>query len=442
MKPSAYNYSTVLADGTRLLYNFYTLSLAAFRPKDAGVVADLLADPDPPGDDRAAHIRDTLVQHGFLIDDEVDERAYLTAAHQRAAKQRSRLSLTIAPTLACNFRCAYCYEPVDGATMAPEVEAALETYVRRHLRRNGSLSITWFGGEPLMRLATIERLSAAFISLCEKRSAAYSASIITNGSLLTADAVDRLVAARVTEAQVTLDGPEEVHNRRRPLRTGGATFAQILANLPGAAEKLAVSIRMNVDETNRESVLALVDRLSDAGLAGRTGFYLGQTYPYTATCSDVAATCLSDADYSLLSLETSFALSQRGIVSFKQPAAHDLFCMADSPASVAVTPSGGLVKCWNQIGDPAAEAGHLLKPSTAAMRRTSRSWQRDPFEGECGACMLLPMCMGGCPYLRRLTGTPHCHEWRHHPNENLLFYYYARRLTWESDLIRKLALPA
>lgn len=53
---------------------------------------------------------EALKMGGMLVDDDVDERRMLMLESLSARFANDYLGLTIAPTLACNFRCPYCYE--------------------------------------------------------------------------------------------------------------------------------------------------------------------------------------------------------------------------------------------------------------------------------------------------------------------------------------------
>ncbi len=437
MKPSVYNFHYRLETGIVVFFNFFTLSLIALEGAKAGLALRILEEPE-----RAAAARGgkTLIalfrKHGFLVDDAADEIGYLRAQHLRARADSGHLSLTILPTLACNFSCVYCYQAKRAESMSPEVEDALIEYVGRGIEGRKSLFITWFGGEPLLRPDLIERLSRRFIGMCERHGASYGAHIVTNGYLMDGAAAKRLAGLRITEAQVTLDGPAAVHDRRRPLADGRGTFRKILSNLKAAAPVLEIQVRMNVDDDNRSSIPGLLDRLVKEGLQDRLGFYLGQTYPYTPVCQDVAGSCLRDDEFSLLELETALDMSERGFGSYRSPRSRDRYCMADGASAFAVTPSGGLTKCWNDVASPADEVGHLLKGPTRAMARTAAKWEkRDPFALECRSCLALPICMGGCPHNYHRSGKLRCHDWKLHPAENLVLYYAMKKREQETALL-------
>ena len=74
---------------------------------------------------------------------------------------------------------------------------------------------------------------------------------------------------KVSWLQVTVDGPPDVHNQRRPLKGGGETFAQTLTAVQLAlGHGIKVSIRINVDQTNRTYLRELLEILASHKLQG------------------------------------------------------------------------------------------------------------------------------------------------------------------------------
>lgn len=64
---------------------------------------------------------------------------------------------TLAPTMDCCFRCHYCFEKYKNKVyMQPETMNAIIKYINS-INTLKSLSITWFGGEPLMATKQIEQ---------------------------------------------------------------------------------------------------------------------------------------------------------------------------------------------------------------------------------------------------------------------------------------------
>jgi uncharacterized protein len=80
----------------------------------------------------------------------------------------------------------------------------------------------------------------------------------------------------VWSAQITLDGPPDVHDRRRPLASGRGTFDTLLANITAMAGILDVQVRVNLDADNAGGCPRLLNILATAGLAGRISAYPAQ----------------------------------------------------------------------------------------------------------------------------------------------------------------------
>ncbi len=71
------------------------------------------------------------------------------------------------------------------------------------------------------------------MKICERFGITYSASITTNGFLLTSSKFEKLVREYdVTNFQITIDGDGESHDSQRVLKNQKGSYARILDNLP------------------------------------------------------------------------------------------------------------------------------------------------------------------------------------------------------------------
>jgi uncharacterized protein len=431
-----------MEDGTTLLFNFYTLNLITLDRFESASVDRILKNPDSyRNNENISGLFELLFEKGFILDDEINELELLKYERYRSCADQKNLTLTILPSLACNFRCAYCYQEEKTQKMSQEIEEAIIRLVKKRIQRGGSLSVDWFGGEPLLQMDIIERLSKEFIQICRDNDASYQASIVTNGYLLNTKLINKLIELKITRAQITLDGPPEVHDKRRTLKGGQKTFRTIFNNIKKASSKMNITLRMNVDETNRDNIKDMIEILVKEGLEKRLGFYLGRTYPYTEVCNDIATFCLADEDFSLLGLETLMLLVDQDFSStYWMPSSKSSYCTVDKKNSYVITPSGGIVNCWNETADPEKEIGHLVRPKTEKMNEKTREWQQcDLFDrDECMNCILLPICMGGCPYIFRTTGKNDCHKWKYHLKESIAFYYYYKTKQRERIIAHRL----
>ena len=435
VKSSRYNYALTVSPDTTVFFNFYTLNLLEAKTERSHMIRNILDDPNRPGHNESVHA--TLRQSGFLIPETIDEIEMLRAANVEARNNPNHLALTIAPTLACNFRCIYCYQSENNeGRMSPTVQDSVLDFIERRTVPNGSFHVTWFGGEPLLCPDIIENLSLRFMEYTESHNISYSASIITNGYLLDLPMAQKLASWKVNSAQITLDGTSEFHDQRRLTKSGKPTFDRILKNICQSCSTLKISIRMNIDQHNRKHIDEMLDILCERNLQKRVGFYVGQVLPYTDVCADVSGTCVSNEQFSLLGLMTLMKMSALGFTSsFQLPRATNVTCIADNANGFVVTPTGGIVKCWNEIANTDNECSHLLSPVTEKMSANLRRWMgRDPFELECKECQLLPICMGGCPYFWLTDNKLACTRWKYRLDESLLYYYYVKKREQEHCL--------
>lgn len=170
-----------------------------------------------------------------------------------------RLQLTILPTEKCNFRCTYCYEDFAiGRMKAPTIEGIKNLVsARKDLQE---LSLSWFGGEPLLALGVIREISAHCISLSRELGFAFDGGLTTNGYLLKPDVLEELVSLNQNFFQITLDGWGDVHDQTRRRADGKGTFKQIWRNLLSAAEtdlEFEILLRIHLTNSNFESLREL-----------------------------------------------------------------------------------------------------------------------------------------------------------------------------------------
>ncbi len=142
------------------------------------------------------------------------------------------LQLILLPTEKCNFRCTYCYEDFVAGRMLPAVVRGIKSLLQRRVRELDALSLSWFGGEPLLAKDIVLDIStfAAELAVLHPQ-LSYRGDITTNGYLLEPSTFASLTKVGIRNYQITLDGPRELHNTSRLSADGKGTFDQIWANL-------------------------------------------------------------------------------------------------------------------------------------------------------------------------------------------------------------------
>ncbi len=427
MKPSRYNFFFEGEDGSILAYNALRNGLAVVDAEIRAAVENL----EPGGEPRVdSETLAELERGGFVIPDELDELAVLRIRRHVQQYGGNWLGLTIAPTINCNLACKYCFENPTKGVMSEEIQDKVVDFARQAIDAGmRGVSVTWYGGEPLLCLEVIERLSSKLIALCEDKKIGYTADIVTNGTLLSRTVAEKLKALQVTSAQVTLDGPREVHNQRRPYRSGAGSFDTIVSRLEESAGILPVALRVNVDRENVEDARHFYEQLSsypwfDPGIFS---VYFGYVRKFSASCRCSEEECLLQGDFWDREYELQEQLVGLGVV---EPAYPDISsgCGATSTSAYVVGPGGELYKCWNHLGNPDQVVGNVAEPidfGPLYIRYLSESFENDP---ECLECRYLPICMGGCVDVRikaKLGQMPEkdCARWKYYLGRQLELYY-------------------
>ncbi len=433
MKSSRYNLIAESGtDGTRLLFNGGSAALAEIDSETWETVARLLATPACARTDQEQELLGHLVYGKYLVADEIDEVEALKVRNRRQRFANSTFFLTIAPTLACNFACEYCFESRNATIMTPDIEDAVIALAERQLARSENMLITWFGGEPTLCIKTIERLQGAFHEIAARQNVSVRpATIITNGYLLDRQMAQRLAAADIRECQVTLDGPERIHDSRRKLRNGGGSFRRIIENLAESADILHVIVRVNVDTTNVDASWEVIGSLEDAGVLKNVQVYFAPVNDTDGVCADMRGRCFTTEEFAREQIKLYRDLMKRGFYQIEYPSlASGGYCGADSENSYVIGPNGLLFKCWEELSlDPARSVGSLLEEAPAPQQQANEhrylGW--DPFEKvECVECDVLPICMGGCPVQGIKLNSPargYCSSWKYNLGDMLQLRY-------------------
>lgn len=412
-KPSRFNVVTRAEAGGLVIYNSMRGSIFRITPPTDDRVHDLLHNRNAVlrRDEDQGELFDALLDRGFLVDADHDE---LAAAEEVSARRKNRtdvLDLIIMPTEACNFRCHYCYEDFALGRMLTSVREGVRNLVReRHaatpLRR---LTVSWFGGEPLVAFEVIEELSAFFLSFCEENGVEYSAAVTTNGYLLTEDVARRCLDLGITRYQITLDGPRDAHDASRYLIGGGRTYDTILANLDGMAalsDDFHVTLRTNFTSENDARVPELIDELARhfSGDARFDAIY--RPVGEWGGPQDAETGAHSGKEAELRKLELCSHAADHGLShgDDRMLRPHGSVCYAASPWSFVIRPNGVVNKCTVALRDERNAVGLLREDGDLGLNAERMGlWvdTDDTSDSGCQTCFFRPACQGAaCPLVR------------------------------------------
>ncbi|MDD2901315.1 MAG: radical SAM protein [Syntrophales bacterium] len=401
MKWSNYNLMWESAAGRSLLYNSLSNTFAAAEPALAGELEKIRQDPDAYDFTGNPTLLLQLRRAKILVEDgEERDLLNLNLLNRNLDNLRSNvLALTIVPTLACNFRCTYCYQQHKGPRrMTEAVQAQLLAFIQR-FKLYGLLKVLdvcWFGGEPLLEFDRICRLTEDFKAL----EVPFKASMVTNGYLLDEERIGKLEDLKIDSIQITIDGPEEVHNRRRPHVSRGDSYGVIMANVARLLDRWPgrLALRVNVDQSNREQFFEVRSQLLARFPGKNIKIYPGIVQDGPRGNPDAPCECSSEevADFFLKFYQEDTGDDCRDLYPNPSP------CTANRRQSFVIGPEGEIYNCWHEVGKPEWVVGSIFPDREWNFTLLSRYMTGTEVfaDDTCRRCFFLPRCSGGCPHFR------------------------------------------
>ncbi len=408
--PSRYNIRSVAEDGRLVLWNSYTGSMSVFGADKRQKIAALLSQKGFSG--KLEGIVKYLYDRGFLVRQGTNELRRIQLGFGQEQYRTDVLQLILLASEDCNFRCTYCYEDFLRGTMRPWVREGIKRLVEKRAGSLKYISVNWFGGEPLYGFQAIEDLGPFFIEAAEKYNLSFASQMTTNGYLLTPEVATKLLAWKVEQFQITIDGNPEDHDRNRPSRDGQGTFDTILDNLRAMlprTEDFRVNIRFNFDQQNypkHPEFLDMVER--EFGRDPRFRIRFRSVGKWGGANDDQLSVCGTE-EVADLEREMKKAARKRGLkLSDEISSLRGLgsqVCYAARPYNFVVGATGKLMKCTvdldkndrNVVGQ-LTETGELIVDKDKFAMWTEPAFEED---GKCKKCVMLAACQGVyCPLVR------------------------------------------
>ena len=352
---------------------------------------------------------DSMLYAGAIFRDDRDELMALAYQNNIFKYSQDKLIITVFPTFECNCRCRYCYENKVKGVMSPKVQEGLLNFIKNR-KSIKSLNIIWFGGEPLLYRDLLFDLSDKLLKYCNEQNMSYSCSMVTNLTLLQEDDIAKLKKYKIFNYQVTLDGPEIIHNKRRPEINEVNSFKKIVNNIKLLITNgLKVDLRVNIDKSNIDYVPELL-RVINLEIGHHKNLTL---YPArvgnsnSGICKSAKSDCIENTeDWSEITIDFYRQCIKLGfsdnIGERLIPKSVIMSCSAEFSNYFAIDPNGYMYKCSLIVGEQdkafqnVCECTDLNVSSGNYLKWVVPSYITHK---KCNECKLLPICMGGCRLL-------------------------------------------
>jgi len=189
-------------------------------------------------DEEDTEIIEFFKSMGYLSDNHPSEIKHSKLDYIDDYLDRKIAKMTLQLTQACNLRCSYCvYSDINNESqrthsakrMSFETAKKAVDFLWEHSVDSQSVNIGFYGGEPVIEFNLMKQVVEYAEELFFGKRITFS--ITTNGTLFNDEIIEYLVKHDINLA-VSLDGPEEIHNKsRRFAANGQGSFQMVSENM-------------------------------------------------------------------------------------------------------------------------------------------------------------------------------------------------------------------
>jgi len=361
-------------------------------------------------------------ERGYFYSDLKKEDEILVKLYNSYIKKASLrpLRFVFCPSYQCNLKCIYCFEKdlpynPNKFMSSKTLEDAINTAEEISKEKSGKVdSVELFGGEPL--LLKNKALLKKILKFAKDKDAPIT--IVTNG-VMAKDFIDilLLVKEKIEMLQITVDGPPEIHDKRRKFPSGRGSFNKISKSIDLLLKNnINTNVRVNVDNTNIEHIFDLYKYVSKKGWLKHPNFSIRVALVTDHSTLDYDEVIIPEEKLleRLIEVYDKYPVLEEvfGFYIFK-PLRHILDIVSGAPNVSpkffncesnllelnVFCPDGYIYACGESIGKPDYAIGKF-SPELEFYSDKKKLWTERTILNieKCRTCKFAPICGGGCAY--------------------------------------------
>lgn len=391
MKSSIYNISAPIEKSGVLVYNslskgFIYLSRGMWErcfDKNSSVIIENLSSQE----------FELLKHNRFIVEDSFDEYSNALAIKMATRLHKRTYNVIINPTLDCNLGCWYCYEShIKGSRISKNTIDAICNHLKLKYTedRYKSLSLSFFGGEPMLGTNQVIEIIDRVNAFCNKEGILLNIGFTTNGTILPSRLLTSLHDKKVT-FQITLDGTKEQHNFVRHFKNAPISdsydiiwknIGRLFDNIPN----MQLCLRINFDDNTFRDYKDLVQKILSL-----------DKEKLTVSIQKVWQVDASSIDYEKVFNFIEQLQEEKVNVSFLDFSRGETTCYADKLNSIVVNYDGNVYKCTARNFSEDGRLGEIQEDGAILWnyeRLGKHCFCTTP--SKCQKCKLFPSCPGIC----------------------------------------------
>lgn len=327
-----------------------------------------------------------LAEEGFIVSYDIDEIQRLKDDVQAYIEEADFMFLSIFTTLACNYRCTYCFEKdqlCQTKHMTTETADEIISFIKSRYAEHQftkPLKIKWFGGEPLINIEIIRYISDKLIS----NNIDFSAMMYTNGRLLTKELAHELKDLGVTDnVVIPIDGLASTYAKLKACKE--EDLYKTIQNIKDAEDILKIVIHINISEASKADAKKLYELLRDK-YEIRSHICPSVIYPQN---TDLITNDNSIELRDFINIADSIRCEKEYYIS------RNYGCEARNKDYYVIGTNGELYICEHLIGQKKYIVGNI-KETLGRINKTGTILDSNRVIDDCSDCPIVPLCSGHC----------------------------------------------
>ncbi len=334
------------------------------------------------------------------------------------------MKVTLSITHDCNLRCDYCYAgEKHNSAMELTTAKKIVDFAFLITPENEPIDFGFFGGEPLLQYQLIEKI----ITYINDKNSSHPRTfhMTTNGTLLNDEIIEFLRKYEI-KLNVSIDGPEHIHDKYRKDKHNQGTLKKVLKNIKQLSKELHIQVNAVYTPDTVTQLQDIVQFLIQNNL-----YNIHLNPDITASWEEKDLIAISKSYKEVADIYIDIFTNNKKVAINLLDNKLILFFKGGYDASdrcgmgkteFGFAPSGNLYPCERLIGDDTDKKMIIgnIHNGINLLQRCTLGKSFENANDECKECPVQDYCMNWCGCTNyRMTGYPDkmgammCHSERH-----------------------------
>lgn len=398
-------------------------------------------------------------QVNFIVSSQYSAYEKRFSELKKQIKNDEECTVVLIPSYSCNMECEYCYEghqKKESKLMSWEEKDKIIEMIKQYSLNK--INFVLLGGEPIYG----ENLIFFKEFFCELKDIGvnYQISCISNGLEIT-DNFGIIKEIGISRFQITIDGLEEVHNRRKKSKISGKNpFKEACRAISKLLENnIEVDLRINMDQYNVNEINGIAELIEKKGWDKKEDFK-AYIYPVTYSGNDEKKEYFTEVQILKRVLEIIkpeyeelFELDFHGIEFINTILSNEIFVpktqfCASCSNQIVLDGNGNIYTCWWGASNKDFLIGKFQNHQLKVNNHQLEVWREHSVDTikKCKGCKYRYICGGGCVFKAYLNhgelNQGNCAEFYEIINTYLQFKFgkgtiYKRLLNCKFEMIKE-----